>query len=86
MVPHEKGSTFLWYLEKLVGGAAVFEPFLKSYYAHFANKSINTEQFKEFFLQQFGSLEAVAAIDWDTWLHAPGMPLYKFNDSLAVAC
>ena len=88
VVPYEKGSTFLWYLEELVGGAALFEPFLKSYYAHFAYKSINTEQFKEFFLQQFSSLEAVAAIDWDTWLHAPGMPPYKpqFNDSLAVAC
>merc|ERR1719445_779112 len=31
VVPYEKGSTFLWYLEDLVGGAEVFEPFLKSY-------------------------------------------------------
>ena len=87
-VPYNKGSTFLWYLEDLVGGGAVFEPFLKSYYAHFAYKSIDTKQFKAFFLQQFGSMDAVATIDWDTWLYTPGMPPYKpnFDDSLAVAC
>jgi leukotriene-A4 hydrolase len=88
VVPYEKGSTFLWYLEDLVGGPAVFEPFLRSYYTHFAYKSINSEQFKAFFLEHFGSQEAVTAIDWDTWLHSPGMPIYKpkFDDSLAVAC
>ena len=81
MVPYEKGSTFLWYLEDLVGGADVFEPFLKSYYNNFAYKSINSDQFKAFFLEKFSSLEAVNEIDWDTWLHKPGMPIYKVNTS-----
>jgi hypothetical protein len=31
-IPYEKGSTFLWYLEELVGGPEKFEPFLKAYY------------------------------------------------------
>ena len=79
MVPYEKGSTFLWYLEDLVGGAAVFEPFLKSYYSNFAYKSIDSEQFKAFFLEKFSSVEAVKEIDWDTWLHKPGMPIYKVH-------
>jgi len=84
-VPYEKGSTFLWYLEDLVGGAAVFEPFLRSYYTKFAYKSIDSEQFKAFFLEQLGSVAAVAEVDWQAWLHAPGMPIYKpaFDDSLA---
>merc|ERR1711953_1288552 len=88
VVPYEKGSTFLWYLEDLVGGAEVFEPFLKSYYNNFAYKSINSDQFKAFFLEKFSTLEAVKQIDWDTWLHTPGMPIYKpkFDDYLARAC
>ena len=77
VVPYEKGSTFLWYLEDLVGGAEVFEPFLKSYYNNFAYKSIDSDQFKAFFLEKFSTLEAVKQIDWDTWLHTPGMPIYK---------
>ena len=79
MVPYEKGSTFLWYLEDLVGGAAVFEPFLKSYYNKFAYKSIDSDQFKAFFLEKFSGLEAAKEIDWETWLHKPGMPIYKVN-------
>lgn len=30
-VPYDKGFTFLDYLQRLVGGPSVFEPFLKSY-------------------------------------------------------
>jgi leukotriene-A4 hydrolase len=71
-----------------VGGASIFEPFLKSYYTNFAYKSIDSLQFKNFFLDYFVSLEAVKWIDWETWLHVPGMPIYKpkFDDSLATAC
>jgi len=88
VVPYEKGSTFLWYLEDTVGGASIFEPFLKSYYTKFAYKSIDSEQFKSYFLEYFFNLECVKSIDWDTWLHSPGMPIYKpkFDDSLARAC
>jgi len=87
-VPYEKGSTFLWYLEELVGGAPQMEPFLKSYYKKFAYKSIDSLQFKELFLDYFSSNPSVGQIDWDTWLYSPGMPPYKpaFDDSLAKAC
>ena len=50
-VPYEKGSAFLWDLEEKVGGQEVFEPFLKSYVQHFANQSINTDDFKSYFLR-----------------------------------
>ena len=87
-VPYEKGSTFLWYLEELVGGADKMEPFLKSYYKKFAYKSIDSLQFKDYFLDYFNSNHKVGEIDWDTWLYSPGMPPYKpsFDDSLAKAC
>jgi len=85
VVPYEKGSTFLWYLEDTVGGAALFEPFLKSYYKKFAYQSINSDMFKSYFLEQFSGVDAVKSIDWDTWFNKPGMPIYKpkFDDSLA---
>lgn len=85
-IPYEKGSTFLWYLEELVGGSEKFEPFLRAYYVHFIYQSITTDQFKTFFLSYFSSNPAISSIDWDTWLYAPGMPPYKpnFDTTLAV--
>jgi len=87
-VPYEKGSTFLWYLEDIVGGADNFDPFLKSYLDHFAYQSIDSEQFKKYFNSFFSNLKEIKLIDWDTWLHSPGMPIYKpkFDESLAIAC
>ena len=84
-VPYEKGSTFLWYLEDTVGGAALFEPFLKSYYKKFMYQSIKSNTFKEFFLEHFSGVDAIKSIDWDTWFNKPGMPIFKpkFDDSLA---
>ncbi len=59
VIPYEKGSTFLWYLEELVGGGAKFEPFLRAYYTAFSYKSIDSDTFKEFFLKYFATEEAV---------------------------
>ena len=88
IVPYEKGSTFLWYLEDTVGGAEKFEPFLKFYYKKFAYQSIDSDTFKACFLEYFKDTEAVNSIDWDTWFYSPGMPIYKpkFDESLARVC
>ena len=88
VVPYEKGSTFLWYLEDTVGGASKMEPFLKFYYKKFAYKSINSYEFRETFLEYFKDVEAVKSVDWETWFTKPGMPVYKpkFDESLAVVC
>ena len=87
-VPYEKGSTFLWYLEELVGGPSKFEPFLKSYFTTFAHKSLDTAQFRDYFLTYYKDTAAVTSIDWATWLHSPGMPPYKpsLDTSMAAAC
>jgi len=87
LIPYEKGATFLWYLEQLVGGAGVFEPFLRAYYQNFQYKSINSDDFKAFFLNYFKTIEDIKSIDWETWFHKPGMPPYtpQFNDALAKA-
>lgn len=87
VVPYEKGSTFLWYLEDTVGGPAVFEPFLKSYYDHFKFQSIDSNQFKEYFLNYFNE-KNLDKIDWEKWFYQPGMPIYtpNYDQTLAKAC
>ena len=86
-VPYEKGSTFLWYLEDIVGGSAKMEPFLRFYFKNFAFKSIDSNDFQMLFMTYFNDTESVKDIDWNAWLHDPGMPIWKpdFDDSLAKA-
>uniref|UniRef100_A0A6P7FLV3 Leukotriene A-4 hydrolase n=1 Tax=Diabrotica virgifera virgifera TaxID=50390 RepID=A0A6P7FLV3_DIAVI len=87
-VPYEKGQTFLRYLEKTVGGPDKFEPFLRSYFDTFKYKSIDSTDFKNFFENYFESEPEIKNIDWDKWLHTPGMPLTipDYDTSLAEAC
>ena len=79
-IPYEKGSTFLFYLETLVGGPSVFDPFLKGYIAEYRRKSITSEVFVNYFKSHFPSFE----VDWEKWLKTPGMPLVmpEYDDSL----
>ena len=63
-VPYEKGATFLWMLEELVGGPDMFEPFLKSYIQEFSYKSIKSDDFKSYFLEYFSGVDAV-----QVWLY-----------------
>lgn len=87
-VPYEKGCTLLTHFETLVGGPKVMNAFLKAYFAHFKYQCISTDDFRGFFLS-FASANGVPAakldaIDWDTLLYAPGLPVRpEFDDSLA---
>ncbi|XP_033105595.1 leukotriene A-4 hydrolase-like [Anneissia japonica] len=90
-VPYEKGHTFLFYLETLVGGPEAMDGFLKHYIATFALKSIDTDQWKECFLDYFQKKvpsDAFDGVDWDTWFFKPGMPPVKpdYDTTLADAC
>lgn len=79
-VPYEKGFAFLYYLEQLVGGPSVFEPFFKTYIQTNRFKSIDTDTFKSQFLDYFtktGSSNLIQDIAWDSWLFTPGMPIVK---------
>jgi len=76
-VPYIKGSTFLRYMEELVGGKNIFEPFLRSYLEKHAYKSVDTDEFKSFFIEYFdrtGRGREIEKIDWDLWLNGEGMP------------
>ncbi|KAF9430026.1 Leukotriene A-4 hydrolase [Podila epigama] len=93
-VPYEKGFNLLYYLEKHLGGAEVFEPYLKAHIQEFAGRSINTDDWKAFlykFMEKtFGQdkVDLLNKVDWEAWLAGTGMPPVdnKFDDTLARAC
>ncbi|CEP61330.1 bifunctional aminopeptidase/epoxide hydrolase LALA0_S03e00452g [Lachancea lanzarotensis] len=74
-VPYEKGSTFLLYLETLLGGKQAFDPFIKHYFKKFQRQSLDTWQFFdtlfEFYADKRDLLEGV---DWEKWFFTPGLP------------
>ncbi|KAJ9085851.1 Leucyl aminopeptidase yscIV [Entomophthora muscae] len=93
-IPYEKGYNFLYYLEQLLGGPEIFEPYMKAHIIHFAHQSIATDQWKEFLYRYMeknhgqSKVELLNKVDWNTWLYAPGMPPVEcnFDDSLSKAC
>jgi len=80
-IPYEKGSTFLYFLEDVIGGAMVFEKFLKAYFLRFQFGTVSKDEFKTFFIEyskEHGiEQEKLDSIDWDTWFNKPGMPPYQ---------
>lgn len=92
-IPYMKGSTFLRYLEDILGGPAMFEPFLQFYLHKYQFESIETKDFKEtlfdYFLEKdkdvYGKI--LEGVDWDTWLHGEGMPIVipEYKRDLVIA-
>jgi len=67
------------YLENLVGGESVMNPYLRAHVERFAHITVNSAQFKEFFLTYMRdtakiSEEILSQIDWNAWYNTPGMP------------
>jgi hypothetical protein len=74
-VPYEKGALFLKHLEA-VYGRAKFDEFLKGYFAHFAFRSITTDQFANYVNEHLlkGDPEKAARVHVEEWLHGTGLP------------
>ena len=74
-VPYEKGALFLRHLEQTFGRAR-FDPFLRSYFDHFAFQSITTDQFLDYLkanlLNKYPALAARVPVD--EWINKPGIP------------
>jgi leukotriene-A4 hydrolase len=78
-VPYEKGFNFLTYLENLIGGEAVMNPFLRAHCERFAHGTVSSEQWKPFFIDYMLTVAKIPQatldqIDWDAWYNKPGMP------------
>jgi leukotriene-A4 hydrolase len=74
-IPYEKGRLFLMYLDAKFGRDR-FDAFLRSYFDHFAFKSITTEQFTEYLTENLlNRYPGIVTHDQVlTWEHAPGIP------------
>ena len=74
-VPYDKGRWFLRFLESRYG-RDVFDPFLRSYFDHFAFRSITTREFLEYYSAHLEAPHCgkVSSAEIDEWLHQPGIP------------
>ncbi|XP_071389344.1 leukotriene A-4 hydrolase isoform X3 [Centroberyx affinis] len=88
-VPYEKGFALLYHLEELMGGPEVFMGFVKSYIQLFAYSSVTTEEWKNYLFTYFkDKVDILNKVDWNAWMHTPGMPPVKpqYDTTLADAC
>ncbi|XP_034019465.1 leukotriene A-4 hydrolase [Thalassophryne amazonica] len=88
-VPYEKGFALLYHLEELLGGPEVFMGFVKSYIQMFAYRSVTTDEWKNHLFTYFkDKLDVLNKVDWEAWMHVPGMPPVKpkYDTTLANAC
>ncbi|XP_026875586.2 leukotriene A-4 hydrolase [Electrophorus electricus] len=88
-VPYEKGFALLYYLEELMGGPEVFMGFVKSYIQLFAYSSVTTQEWKDHLFTYFkDKVDLLNKVDWNAWMHTPGMPPVKpeYDTTLADAC
>ena len=89
-VPYEKGSVFLYHLEKLIGKEK-WDPFIPHYFTKYRGSSVDSYEFKSTLLSFFDS-DADAStklndLDFDSWFYKPGFPPKPdFDTTLADQC
>jgi len=89
-VPYEKGSVFLYYLEKLIGKDK-WDKFIPHYFTEYKERSVDSYEFKATLLGFFESdkdvSEKLQALDWDAIFYKPGFPEKPaFDTTLADQC
>jgi len=89
-VPYEKGFHALYAFELLVGKAK-WDKFIPHYFSTFANRSLDSYDFKaclvDFFETDAEAKKKLDEFDWDKLFYAPGMPAKPdFDDSLVKTC
>uniref|UniRef100_A0A914DVL3 Peptidase M1 leukotriene A4 hydrolase/aminopeptidase C-terminal domain-containing protein n=1 Tax=Acrobeloides nanus TaxID=290746 RepID=A0A914DVL3_9BILA len=88
-IPYEKGSAFLLYIEQQLNIGDRFEQFFREYFVNFAQKSILTDDWKDFLYSKLSDKkEILDEIDWEGWLYQPGLPPNKpkFVEALVKEC
>ncbi len=74
-IPYEKGSLFLWLVERTVGRQR-FDAFLKDYFNGHAFKTITTEQFLAELHQKLSDRDSTLEkrVNVQAWVYGPGIP------------
>ncbi|KAA0186658.1 Leukotriene A-4 hydrolase [Fasciolopsis buskii] len=89
-IPYEKGSLLLYHLETKFGRGTSLDDkmmhWLKAYVEQFGGSALDTNTWVDFMTKTLGE-EAKKDVNWDEWLHAPGMPSWKpkFGAEEAIA-
>ena len=89
-IPYEKGAQFLFYLETLVGGETIFDPFIKHYFDTFAEESIGYKEFQDCIIDYFNNIDnkigdlLKTTVDWDAWINKPGMSVVDYKETLKI--
>lgn len=89
-IPYEKGFTFLYFLEKLIGKAK-WDRFIPRYFTIYKERSVDSYEFKstllDFFKDDEEASKKLQELDWDTWFYKPGFPPKPdFDTELADQC
>ena len=83
-VAYEKGCALLRLIESKVGRPK-FDAFLRSYFDHFAFRSITTDTFKAYITERLLA-PAQVAVNLDEWIDQPGLPataIVPYSDRFA---
>lgn len=51
-----------------------FNKFIRAYLEKFKMKSLDTDEFREYFSNYFMNETALHDVEWGVWLYEPGMP------------
>jgi len=89
-IPYEKGFTFLYHLEKLLG-IEKWDKFIPHYFTEYKKRSVDSYEFKatllSFFSEDSEASKKLNDLDWDTWFYKPGFPPKPdFDTTLADQC
>ncbi|KAI7361533.1 Leukotriene A-4 [Hortaea werneckii] len=89
-IPYEKGFTFLYHLEKLIGKEK-WDKFIPHYFTAFKEKSVDSYEFKatllSFFAEDAEASKKLENLEWETWFYKPGFPPRPdFDTELADQC
>ena len=89
-IPYEKGSTFLWHLERTVGREK-WDKFIPHYFNEYKGRSVDSYEFKatllSFFAEDAEASKALEGVDFETWFYKPGFPPKPdFDTTLADQC
>jgi hypothetical protein len=74
-IPYEKGSLWLWKVERAVGREKM-DAFLKKYFDDHAFKTISTEEFLAYLQEHLikGDTALEQKLNIDAWIYGPGIP------------
>lgn len=89
-IPYEKGFTFLYHLEGLLGKEK-WDTFIPHYFKTFRERSLDSYEFKatllDFFASDAPTSQKLNDLDWDAWFYKPGFPPKPaFDTTLADQC